>query len=25
LTIYVTDGLIKTKVKETIKEDYGER
>ena len=25
LTIYVTDGLIKTKVEETIKEDYGER
>ncbi len=25
LTIYVTDGLIKTKVKKTIKEDYSER
>ena len=25
LTIYVTDGLIKSKVKGTIKEDYGER
>ena len=25
LTIYVTDGLIKTKVEATIKEDYGER
>ena len=25
LTIYVTDGLVKAKVQETIKEDYGER
>ena len=25
LTIYVTDGLLKAKVEETIKEDYGER
>jgi exodeoxyribonuclease VII large subunit len=25
LTIYVTDGLVKAKVQETIKEDHGER